>query len=64
MISSASHTQRIMDSPTPSAGGGGSTLNGTPPGNHTITINADTFSNTTGTADAVLNIPLTVKLNN
>ena len=43
------------------SGGGGSTFSGTPPGNYTITVNAYTVSNTSGTADAVLNIPLTVK---
>ena len=45
---------------TQTSGGGGTTSNGTPPGNYAITVNAYTVSNTTGTADAVLNIPLTV----
>ncbi|HKT90213.1 MAG TPA: glycoside hydrolase family 16 protein [Candidatus Sulfotelmatobacter sp.] len=45
---------------TQTPGGGGGTPNGTPPGNYTITVNAYTVSNTTGTADAALNIPLTV----
>lgn len=40
--------------------GGGGTPNGTAPGNYLVTVNAYTVSNTTGTADAVLNIPLTV----
>jgi beta-glucanase (GH16 family) len=42
------------------SGGGGNTLNGTPPGNYTIMVNAYTVSNMSGTADAVLNIPLIV----
>lgn len=45
---------------TQTSGGSGGTPNGTPPGNYSITVNAYTVSNTTGTADAVLNIPLTV----
>lgn len=42
------------------ASGGGGTPNGTPPGNYTVTVSAYTVSNTTGTADSVSNIPLTV----
>jgi beta-glucanase (GH16 family) len=39
-----------------SAAGG----NGTPPGNYTVTVNAYTVSNTSGSADSSMNIPLTV----
>jgi len=40
--------------------GGGGGPNGTPPGNYTVTVNAYTVSNTTGTPDTVLSVPFTV----
>ena len=43
-----------------SSGGGTGGGNGTPPGNYSVTVNAYTISNTSGSADSSLNISLTV----
>jgi len=41
-------------------GGGGGSFSGTPPGNYTISLSAYTVSNTTGSPDQTLSIPLRV----
>ncbi len=41
-------------------GGGGGGSNGTPLGTYSVTVSAYTVSNTTGTADAMVNVSLTV----
>lgn len=46
---------------TSASGGNGGSPNGTPPGNYTVSLNAYTVSNSGGTPDASVNIPLTVK---
>ncbi len=43
-----------------SGGGGGGGSNGTPPGNYTVTVNAYTVSNSTGSPDTTTSIPMTV----
>lgn len=42
------------------SGGGGGGGNGTPPGSYTVTLNAYTLSNSNGTADSTVAIPLSV----
>jgi hypothetical protein len=43
-----------------SSNNGGGTGSGTAPGNYTVTVNAYTVSNTSGTPDATATIALTV----